>query len=186
MQRAVRSALYDNLHEYRDATALDFEGLDLNYYEEVTRDLCDAEGYRFLGDLVNVTIERITSFATPIRVLAAADGSHIVALQHVRQPVGTDRVIEAVSELSDGTFLVSANTPKLTVMKPPPEITQQVFPQYISVHDLVQNHLDERRRLLMTRGENARPILIRTLEDALASEHRQQATKNAFARTSKM
>ena len=201
-------AMYDKVHEFRDATPDDFEGLDRNYYEETTRALADSGGYRHLGDVVDKTIEEIGHPATPIRVLAAADGSHTVAIYHLNLSGGMDDddddddeeeedeiedtdddageaedkrlMCDVTTEFSDGTFLMTSNTQESDLMTPPPQIEQRKFPLRTPIPELLRAHVAEHHKLLAAKGPEVRAVTVGTLADAIESERRQQAVKNAF------
>ena len=213
-------SMYEKEHEFREATPADFEGLDVKYYEDTARALSECGGYRHLGDLVDKTIEQIMTASPPIRVLAAADGTHTVAIYHVdptarfrsdaedddddedneddededddqeddEEEDDDDRddadekklICDVATEFSDGTFLMTSNTEGQNQMTPPPQIEQRLFPPGTPVPELLRAHVAEHHKLLAAKGPDVRPVTINTLADAIESERRAQAVKNAF------
>lgn len=174
-------AMYDTLHEFRDAEPDDFEGLDREYYERTTRDL-NERGFRHLGDLVDETIEEVSGACPPIRVLASSDGTTMVALYHLPMGEGDKMLMcDVTTEFSDGTQLVASNTEGSDLMTPPPQIERRQFPLDTPVLELVRSQASEREKLIAAKGPSGvTPVTINTLDDAIASERRQQAIKNAF------
>ncbi len=174
-------AMYDQEHTFRPASEEDFEDLDRDYYESTTATLSEA-GFRHLGDIVDETIEQLHGIGTPIRVIASLDGSTQVAIYHldVPDPSGNIRLMcDVNTEFSDGTFLLTSNTLGADQMTPPPQIHRRQHPLETPPQELIRLHEIEKQKLLAAK-EGVRCVTVSTLADAIASEQRQQAVKNAF------
>jgi hypothetical protein len=178
-------AMYETLHDFRPATPADFEGLDRRYYEETAQDLA-GRGFRHLGDLVDETIEETSGITPPIRVLVSADGTTMVALYHLIPPGTPDGaepmlMCDVTTEFGDGVQLVTSNAEGADLMTPPPQIEKRQLPLRTPVPELLRAHASERETLAARRGPaGAAPVTVVTLDDAIQSERRQQALKNAF------
>lgn len=181
-------ALYEKLHEFRPAAEADFKGLDRDYYENTTRELL-GRGFRQLGDLVDQTIEETSGVVAPIRVLVSADGATTAALYHLvppGMPPDADKLLmcDVTTEFDDGTFLMTSNTEGSDLMTPPPQIQRRQFPLRTRVAEMLAAHASDLDQLTAKKasdgGGGASPVIIETVADALASERRQQAAKNAF------
>lgn len=179
-------ALYEKLHEFRPAAEADFEGLDRDYYENTTRDLL-GRGFRQLGDLVDQTIEETSGVVAPIRVLVSADGTTTAALYHLvppGMPPDADKLLmcDVTTEFDDGTFLMTSNSAGHDLMTPPPQIQRRQFPLDTPVADMLAAHASDLDQLTAKKASDggASPVIIESIADALASERRQQAAKNAF------
>lgn len=179
-------ALYEKLHEFRPAAEADFEGLDRDYYENTTRELL-GRGFRQLGDLVDQTIEETSGVVAPIRVLVSADGTTTAALYHLvppGMPPDADKLLmcDVTTEFDDGTFLITSNTEGHDLMTPPPQFQRRQFPLSTPVAQMLVAHASDLDQLTAKKvsDRGASPVVIETIADALASERRQQAAKNAF------
>src|SRR5690606_31622751 len=122
----------------------------------------------------------------PIRVMASADGTTMVAVYHLNlsdkpSHVGDKQLLfcDVTTEYSDGTFLVTSNTEGLDLMTPPPMLNKRAHALETPALELVRMHKAEKSKLLAAK-EGASYVIIRSLDDALESERRQQAVKNAF------
>lgn len=178
-------AMYSTIHEFRPATEEDFEAVNREYYESTTAQLT-ARGFRHLGDVVDETIEEQGQTSPPIRVLSSADGSTGVAIYHVALPIVTPkfqgkelRIADVTTEFTDGTFAITSNTKELDMMTPPPAINSSKHSLDTDVFGLLDLH-ERRKTALLAAKPGATGVVINTLDEALESERRQQAVKNAF------
>jgi hypothetical protein len=95
---------------------------------------------------------------------------------------------DLATEFTDGTFLATANTRGLDVTTAATGIDRRQHPLETPLPNLVRSHEAEKQKLLAAKaragpGAGAGAItcvVVHTLADALASEQRQQAAKNAF------
>lgn len=78
----MNEGLYSQVHEFRAATADDFESTDRGRYDAATQEL-SAVGFRHLGDVVDETISGMGLPSPVIRVLAAPDGGASAGLYHL-------------------------------------------------------------------------------------------------------
>jgi hypothetical protein len=178
-------AMYDRIHEFRDATNEDFKDVDQGAYEQAARDFADA-GFRSLGDVIDQTIAELGQTSPPIRVMASADGTTLAALYHFKNPMmpqsannESTLICDLTSEFDDGSFLVTSNTEGLDLMTPPPQIQRRQLPLETASDMQRARHETEKQKLLAAKS-GATCIAVSTLGDALEMEKRQQAIKNAF------
>jgi hypothetical protein len=175
-------AMYDKIHEYRAANDEDFATLDRDAYERVTAELSSL-GFRHLGDVVDQTIEEISDVTTVIRVLGSTDGTTVASLFHFTMPGGDRKgslMIDLQSEFTDGMFLVTSNLKGLDQTTAATGIDRRQHPLETPMADLVRSHESEKQKSLAAKAGAATCVVIHTLADALDSEKRRQAVKNAF------
>ena len=187
-------ALYEDVHRFRPAHDDDFESLDRATYDDATRQLASS-GFRHLGDVVDETIEEQSGMTTVIRVLASTDGTTMAGFYHYappQMPLGFEGrrllMCDLATEFTDGTFLATANTKGLDLTTAATGIDRRQHPLETPLPDLVRSHEAEKQRVLAAKALAKAPakaasptcVVIHTLADALQSEQRQQAVKNAF------
>lgn len=174
--------IYVERHEYRDATAADFKGLDRKWYDAATRELAQL-GYAPLGDLVDETVARAAGLIIPIRRFVSADGTNAAAIYQFVQGRGALkvdlRVCDIETELSDGSFLATSNAEASQAASLPPQIRSTKLPADTPIAELVARHEDAKRKLLKKSGK-LRATEIRTAAEYDAMQHRQEAIKAAF------
>ncbi len=177
-------AMYQDVHEYREATDADLDGLDREFYESSKRQL-EALGWRHLGDIVDLTIERLKGAAAVIRVMTSPDGTTYVGFFHLRAsfshlPAEAILTYDVTTEFTDGEFLLTSNTAETNLMTTPPGIRNLKFPRQTPLEELLPAHEAEKQKLLAARGADGGCVVVSTLADAIESEKRQQAIKNKF------
>ena len=90
--------------------------------------------------------------------------------------------VDLETEFVDGRFLVTHNSPQAALMKSPPQFDVEVHPAAISADALLEAHLIRLRRRLAAEPE-VKPCVIRTLDDALASQKGQEGIKHAHRKS---
>jgi hypothetical protein len=181
-----QKVLYGATHERRPATAEDFAPLDRDFYDSAAAQLVEM-GYRQLGDIVDVTIEKVEQVSPVIRVLTSADGTTLVGLYHLRPRRVPERMkdlrlvfCDAQSEVATrGEFLITCNSQGFNQMTPPPKIHPLQLPLETSVQEVKQSH-EARKQKYLAAHPDARFVRIDTLAEAMASQDRQQIIKNEF------
>jgi len=174
-------AMYGKIHDFRPASDEDFAGLDRAIYDDASQTFTDA-GYRQLGEVVDATIEQISGVSPVIRVFASADGSTTSGIYQFKEPSLSEPLLicDLCSEFEDGEFLLSSNTQGLDMMTPPPKIHRRQYHSATPLSELLDFHETEKQKLLAAKGPAARCRMVSTIEEALQSEKRQQAIKNAY------
>ncbi len=187
---AQNKALYGSIHEFRAAEDDDFEELDRSLYDQAQEALGQL-GYRHLGDIVDQTIEETSGMSPVIRVMSSTDGSTGAGVYHFIPPAmprsfeGKQLLIgDFTTEFTDNTFLMTSNTRGLDQTTAATGIDRRQHPLETPLAELAQLHETEQQKLLAAKnaagGAEVKPMIISTLADAIESEKRQQALKNAF------
>jgi len=182
---AGNKAMYGTIHEFRPASDEDFESLDPQLYEDA-QDHLEKLGYRHLGDVVDQTIEETNGMTTVLRVMSSTEGSVAAGVYHFKPPAmprgfeGKDMVmLDLSTEFSDGSFLLTANTKGLDLTTTATGLHRIRLELDTPIEQLVAAHETEKQKLLAAK-QGVSVVTIHTLSDALESEKRQQAVKNAF------
>jgi hypothetical protein len=189
--------LYAGAHEYRRVTAQNFDGLDVDFYE-TTRTRLETLGFRYFGDVENVTVaSSFTLFRMHaiLRVMVGDGGTVVAAVYHVRmfgfprllQLVGALprqlKIVDFESELTNGQHVCTGNTLESDTTAPFPGISKRRFPMTTPVEQLIAHHrihlYDE-----LAADPDAQPVYFASLEDVLEFQNRQEMIKAAHkART---
>jgi len=187
-------ATYAPSHEYANVTPDQFPWVDLAFYERAASELGEL-GFQRLGDLENLTMSRANpSMRTFIRIMVSADGTvgagiydikirgWMKCLQWIDVVPKKLSTVDLETEFVDGRFLVTHNSPQAALMKSPPQFDVEVHPAAISADALLEAHLIRLRRRLAAEPE-VKPCVIRTLDDALASQKGQEGIKHAHRKS---
>lgn len=183
-------ATYAPQHEYASVEPEQFPWVDRAFYERTASEL-EGLGFRRLADMENLTLSRANpQLRTFIRIMTSKDGDVSAGIYDIKirgwmkglQWIGLVpkklSTVDLETEFEDGRFLITHNSPQASVMKAPPQFEVDVHPCGTSADRLLEAHLVRlRKRLAAEPG--ARPCVIRTLDDALASQKRQEAIKHA-------
>lgn len=180
---------YSSNHEYAEVDPDDFKYLDLKYYERTWEKLRD-EGFRFLGDIEDVTLSqvhpRMRSF---IRCLVSGDGSVMAGIYHVR-PRGwwrvlvwfgllkQTRVLDLETEFTDGCFVCTSNAEQAAMMTLPDELMPEFYGDITEPAELLEIH----KRWVgeyLSQTDGVGCVIVRSLRDGLASQDRMTALKAA-------
>ena len=185
---AGNKAMYEKIHTFRVADdEEDFEDIDRSAYDAAQRELSSL-GFRHLGDVVDETIEELTGVSPVIRIMASTDGTTVSGFYHFTPPQmprgfgGKELLMcDLGTEFTDGTFLATANSQGLDLTTAATGIDRRQHPLETPIGELVRQHEADKQKLLAAKAEaGTRAVTINTLDDALESEKRQQALKNAF------
>jgi hypothetical protein len=182
--RAELDALYGGAHELRVARASEFPHADLAFYDGSQRTL-EALGFRALGDVEDVTMSRVyPELRTFVRVMADDAALVRAGIYHLRPNGGLARVlaavgaiprhvrvVELVTEVPRGRFLVTAPTRGLDPLEPAPEVALERLPPGTPITALVLRHR-ERVAEHLRRHPVAAPVAQAPLDAALASVQR--------------
>jgi hypothetical protein len=187
-----QKTLYAGKHKYRRVAAQAFEGLDVNYYEK-TRTRLETLGFRYLGDVEDLTVASTSNFLkmqAVLRIMAGEGGTVTAAVYHVRmfglprllQIVGVlprkMKVIDLESELTDGRHVCTANTLESDTTAPFPGISKRRYPADTPVEQLIEHHRTHLYDALAA-DPDAQPIYVASLEDVLECQNRQERIKAA-------
>jgi hypothetical protein len=146
-------ALYSGEHEYRQVTPADFPYADISFYDRVQREL-EALGFRRVADIEDLTLSRVyPESRTFVRVLVDDAALIRAGAFHLRPRGGLVglfsaigviprhiHVVELVTELPRGRFLVTAPTRGLDRLDPPPEAQVERLPPSTTTRALVERH----------------------------------------------
>lgn len=184
--------LYSGRHEYRIVSPSEFAGSDIGYYDWMQAFL-ESYGFRHIADIENVTLARkMPQTRAFIRSMLSADGTVTAGIYDVRlggwmrllqllHALPRDlRTLDLETEFSDGTFVMTSNSLGADNTSSPPQIRKQQYPRATGPADLLSFHQRAVGEALTQRPDVA-PLALSTFDDLLASQHRQQDLKNAYA-----
>ena len=151
--RAELDALFGGEHEYRQVQPTEFPYADLTFYDRVQKEL-EALGFHKVADIEDQTLTRVyPDTRTFVRVLVDDAAVIRAGAFHLRQRGGLVglfsaigvvprhvHVVELVSEVPRGRFLVTAPTRGLDRLDPPPEMQVERLPPGTSIRALVERH----------------------------------------------
>jgi hypothetical protein len=155
--REELDALFSGEHDYRRVTPADFPLADVAFYDRVQREL-EALGFHTVGDVEDLTLSRVyPETRTFVRILVDDAALIRAGAFHLRPRGGVVgvlsalgivprhiHVVELVTEMPRGRFLVTAPTRGLDRLDPPPEAHVERLPPGTSTRELVSHH---RRRI---------------------------------------
>lgn len=185
----TQKAIYSTQHEYRRITPEEFPFLDRQFYDDVRKWL-EQDGFDTLGDYENVTLTaampKMRSF---LRSFSGDRGNIIAACYHFRNRgfsrfllrlfkiPSSAKVVEFETEFTDGSFLLTGNSLEMDRTGPVPGLKRVQLPMASPWPDILAAH---RRQLQIDMGLNPdlKPRPLRTVEDVIAAQHRQQEIKN--------
>lgn len=181
--------LYGGAHEYRRVTAQAFEGLDVDFYES-NRTRLETLGFRYLGDVENVTVRAAWPRSQAVLRVMVGDGGTVMAAMYHLRFFGSIRFLQLLglmpklltidleSELSNGGFVCTSNTMNSDTTAPFPGISKRRFPADTPVEALLEAHRIHLRDALAAAPE-LQPRYFASLEDVLESQNRQEKMKSA-------
>jgi hypothetical protein len=184
-----QKVLYGGLHEFRDATDSDFLPLDRAFYDAATADLT-ADGFQHVRDLVDVTTSN--SWPANHAVLRCFVGnSHstmgtvydvrIYGATRVFQLLGLIprklKVVEFETELSDGTYVTTANDATSNKTLGYPFADRVQFPPDTPRDQLIKSHRAHLNAVLASKP-GVQAVVIHSYKDLRASQDRLQFLKN--------
>ena len=170
--------LYSVPLEMIEAEPEDFSRLDLTWYDEMTKELEDGIGARFVADLEMTTLTEIwPEMRTFVRCLTADEGTLIVAIHNIRacDPEGNlfqdAKTIEFETVFSDGSFLQTSNTEGANFDESCEGIRVRKLPLETSWQETLREHRVVLGQLMSE--ENMVPTPILTKEDIIEAQKRQ-------------
>ena len=177
-------ALFSGEHEYREVAPTDFPYADVGFYDRVQKEL-EGLGFRKLADLEDLTLSRVyPETRTFVRVMIDDAALIRAGAFHLRPRGGLTglfsvlgviprhvHVLELVSELPRGRFLITAPTRGLDRLDPPPEVRIDRLAPGTSTRELVEHH---RRRIQEHLRANVAhtPVSMDGLDAVIASVQR--------------
>ena len=186
----MQKALYSDAHEYRAVQPGEIHGLDIPFYDR-TQQYFQTQQFRHLGDIEDLTATReFPKMRTFIRVMSGDGGATQVAIYHVKMRgiyrlLQTFKVIpknlkmiDLETELSDGSFMVTANSQGSDTTGAVPGVVRFQHPFDTAAADLLKLHREQVEQAIR-RDPVVQPVRANTLDDLIASQHRLQAIKNA-------
>ena len=186
--------LWGGLHEYRDATDDDLRPLDRAFYETATAQLT-ANGFRHIRDLVNVTTSNTwPRNHTVLRCFVGNSNSTMAAVYHLRMYGGVRvlqllglisrklKIVEFESELSDGTFVTTANNAESERTLGYPFVDRLQFPSNTPGDQLIKSHREHLNTVLASKP-GVHVVAIHSYRDLRASQDRLHLLKIAHRRS---
>jgi hypothetical protein len=186
-------AHYQPTHRYVNADPAAFAHLDLGWYDRVTR-IFEGYGFRHLADIEDKTITEAPNTVlrpTFLRALVSRDGTVTTALYDPRiKGLGLrlllwllrktpKPVVDCETECTDGSFVGTSNGMGASAMQLPSLISAGWLPAGTKPEDVYATHTARVTAHLKARP-GVRAVVIRTREEMLQSQDRQNAIKAAF------
>lgn len=183
---------YAEPHELVQVSSTAFPDADLEYYD-LARGQLEREGYRWLGDIEDLSLSRLSpETRTFMRVMVDAGGMIRAAVYHVR-PRGMIvllqaalriprelRVVELVTEVR-GRFLSTSNTQHVEKLDIPPEVLVERLPMSTPIAKLVAQHQQRVAEHLREHPEQL-PVVFEGLPEVLSSVARGNEALGRFWR----
>lgn len=182
--RKSLAPLMTDRHEYRSSHPEEFPDADVAFYDRTEAKLTSL-GFARIGDLEDVTLTASSPrFRTFMRVLWGDGGAVHAAIYHVRMrgfmavlgwlriiPLNI-RVVEFETETTDGVFLNTGTAKSAFTL--PLGILRVSLPASTSIEILLEHHR-LRVRDYMAGHPSSRARVIRTPDEVIASQNRQNA-----------
>jgi hypothetical protein len=171
------SYMCSDTHEYQIINPKNFSHLDQNFYEQ-TAHILETKGFVMLGDIEDVTMNE-GSFnleRTFIRCLVNSEGTVFANLHEVKLKSlfsfdkRHEKVIDFISELSTGTFLITTNAEISKHISQPSTIIFEYLPQETTEAELLGIH--QQRVTEYCEQAQAQSVVIHSLEKLLESFQR--------------
>ena len=185
----MQKALYAEPHEFRTVSPSEIRGLDVGFYDR-TQAFFQSQQFTLLGDIEDITATReFPKMRTFIRVMSGDGGVTQLAVYHLKMRglyrlLQTFKVmpknlkmIDLETEMSDGSFIVTANSQGSDTTGAVPRVARFQHPLETPAFDLLTLHRDQVEQA-MRRDPTLQPVHVNTLEELIASQHRLQAIKN--------
>jgi hypothetical protein len=179
--------------EFAEVSPDDFPWLERGFYDEM-KIWFEKLGFRCFGDFENLTVSRNFPHArTFTRSFVSPDGTISAGCYHFRcrgwmrillaltRMKSSQHVCDFGTEFHGQIFLCTSNASGPQLLNSVPLIITQYLPADTPWHELLRKHQEELHRLIESRG--LEPVIIRTIEDDVASSNRMQAVKAEFRRS---
>ena len=186
----MQKALYAQQHEYRVVRPSEFRDVDIAFYD-ATQKTFEREQFRFLGDIEDVTATReFPKMRTFLRLMVGDSGTIQLACYHLKmrgflrllQLVGAlpknVKTVDLETEMSDGSFIVTANAEGVDTTGAVPRVARFLHPRETEPLELLARHREQIQQACR-REPGLAPVHVNTLDELIASQHRLQAIKNA-------
>jgi len=186
----MQKALYAQQHEYRVVRPREFRDVDVAFYD-ATQKTFEREQFRFLGDIEDVTATReFPKMRTFLRLMVGDSGTIQLACYHLKmrgflrllQLVGAlpknVKTVDLETEMSDGSFIVTANAEGVDTTGAVPRVARFLHPRETEPLELLARHREQIQQACR-REPGLAPVHVNTLDELIASQHRLQAIKNA-------
>jgi hypothetical protein len=187
----MQKALYARPHEFRIVQPREFRDVDHDFYDRVRKYFEREQQFRHLADIEDLTATReFPKMRTFLRVMVGDAGATQVACYHLKmrgvfrlmQIVGAlpknVKTIDLETEMSDGTFIVTANAEGVDTTGAVAGVARFLHPRETTPADLLEMHRQQVQQACR-RDPGLQPVRVNTLDDLIASQHRLQAIKNA-------
>ncbi len=182
--------IYSEKHEYKIVNPKDFSHLDLNYYDKSAA-LLEKQGFVRLGDVEDITVTRASPYLHRVflRALVSNEGTISAGIFDAK-PKGLiavfswllgshrEKVTEFETEFSNGCFILTTHAQASQQIALPLEIIPQYLPKKTAPIELLKYH-QTRVAAYLKQYPDVHPIVIRSLEEGLESQHRAEALKSA-------
>jgi hypothetical protein len=185
----TQKALYAEPHEFRAVRPGEIRGLDLDFYDR-TEQFFRAQQFKLLGDMEDVTATReFPKMRTFLRVMSGDGGATQLAFYHLKmrgfyrvlQTFGVLpknlKMIDLETEMSDGSFIVTANSQGSDTTGAVPRVARFQHPLDTAPGDLLKMHREQVQQACI-REPGLQPVRVHTMDDMIASQHRLQKIKN--------
>jgi hypothetical protein len=187
----LQKGMYAGPHEYRDADDAELRGLDPAFYERTTVALRQL-GFRVVGQIVDVTAERVTPWARGVvRCLLDTGGTVTAGVYNVKLrgwyrlfqifgALSRDlRTIDLETELSDGQFVTTSTAGDAALASEFTGVHRRFYPKDVGVADLVERHREHVTEAVAACAQGVHPVALRNFRDVRASQERLQVLKSA-------
>lgn len=202
-KRAARNIkkYHDNMavegFEYAPASPESFPRLDLAYYDSVRQWWMAKSGFRWIGDVENVTVSRMCPKSrTFIREFLNDDGTisaacyHFIAggfmgflLRLMAPKHANQKICEFNTEFTDGTFIETSNCATIGHLAEIPGIVRHFMAADTFPDEIFRAHVIALQRLI--EEKRLRPVVMLNAEDIHAASNREQALKSRFRNKNK-
>lgn len=187
----LQKGMYAGAHEYREVDDSALRGLDADFYARSTAAFKEI-GFRQVGQIVDVTAERVTPWARAvIRCLLDASGTVMAGMYDVRfrswfrglqmiRVLPRDlRTIDLETELSNGQFVSTSNASQAALASEFAGVHRRFFSPDVPIPELVERHREFVGQVLAECVPEVRPIVHTNLREYRASQDRLQLLKSA-------
>ena len=187
----MQKALYSEPHEFRIVQPSEFRDVDHDFYDRIQKYFQQEQQFRHVADIEDVTATKeFPKMRTFLRVMLGDSGATQLACYHLKmrgyfrllQIIGVlpknVKTIDLETEMSDGSFIVTANAEGVDTTGAVPRVARFLHPRDTPPADLLKMHREQVQQACI-REPSLQPVRVNTLEDVIASQHRLQAIKNA-------
>ncbi len=182
-------ALYSGTHDFVGVDPSRFGWLDLRFYDRL-RSVLEQQGFRFLGDVEDVTVTQQTpSLRTFLRAMAGDHGRVIAGFYQVRARGATAllqwlgilprrlEVLDLESELADGRWIATSNTEAIDTTPVPDAVDLLRLPLATPPEVVLERHRERLERALASRPDVA-VRRVASLSEVLVAQDRLQLLRN--------